>query len=810
MGVWGDIHFGARMLRKAPGFTAIAILTLALGIGATTAIFSVADAMLWKPVPLPHLESLVLALQGVPDDENHWDSLPPADVEDIRRQSSSFESLASWDDGLANIVGAGGEPRRVYQILVTANFFHVMGVQPAIGRGFQAGEDQPGNELEVVLSDKLWRNGFGADAGVVGKTIRLDDQDYLVTGVMPPKFDFPLAAEIWTPLALTPEDRASRRHQILESIARLKPGRTVDQAQAELEAIAGRLEKQYPDTNKGRRFAAIGAHQYLIGAYSRQYVLMLFWAVMFVLLIACVNVANLQFARATGRVREVAVRTALGAGRRRLIAQLVTESLMLSLAGAALGLPLAVWGIDAIRAGMPAEIEQYIVGWKDMSLDARALAFTVAAAVLAGILSGLAPAWQHSRPNLTESLKEGGRGASAGRARRRLRTALVAAEIALAAVLLVGASLMVRGFRSMVAAGQDLQPGTLLTLRLGITDAKYKQDYQVAAFYRDVTERIAVIPGAQSVAMATAMPYTQHSSGSAFTIEGQPRELGPPPAAAYQAVSPNYFANVRAPLRAGRLLSGNDGPDAPRVTVISERMAQRFWPNQPVPVGKRIKLALPEAPGQWLTIVGVVGDVKQDVWDRDPRATLYVPFVQAPSRWMDIAVRTDKDPLLLARAVTAAVRSVDSDEPISNLATMEKRIHDNGIGMTYVAILMGVFGVLALTLSAIGVYGVMAYLVSEQTHDIGVRVALGASTWNVLGMVFRRGMATTAIGLAAGLTASYGLARLMASLIFGVSASDPATFVGIPLTLIAAAALAILVPARRASRIDPIAALRHD
>ena len=484
---------------------------------------------------------------------------------------------------------------------------------------------------------------------------------------------------------------------------------------------------------------------------------------------------------------------------------------MLALAGAALGLLLAYWGINVIRAGMPAETERFILGWSDIRLDGRTLFFTTAAAVLTGILAGLAPAWQHSRPDLNEALKEGGRGSSSGRGRRRLRTALVSSEIALAVVLLVGAGLMVRGFRAMVAAGEDLQPSTLLTLRLGITADKYKEMRQVAAFYREVLDRMNAIPGARSAAVATAMPYAEHSTWRALTIEGRPPQAGETPSAMYQAVSPNYFGTVHARLRAGRFLNDGDGVDAPLVAVISERLAQQYWPGQPAPLGRRIKAGRADAPpGEWLTIVGVVGDVKHDVWERAPRPTLYVPFVQAPTRSMDIGIRAAGDPLRLAHAAIAAVRSVDSEEPVSDVRTMDKLIRDDAIGMTYVAILMGVFGALALALSCIGVYGVMAYLVSEQVHEIGIRVALGASTGNVLGMVFRRGLAATGIGLAGGLAAAYGMARLLASLVFGVSATDPATFVGIPLTLIAAAALAIYLPARRAARIDPTAALRHE
>ncbi|MDF3043117.1 MAG: hypothetical protein K0Q71_5823 [Thermomicrobiales bacterium] len=802
-----DVRYAGRVLAKSPGFALTAVVTIGLGIGACTAIFSVCDAMLWKPVPLPHLETLAGVVER--DEGNDWSSVTPADFADLQRDSASFASMAYWGFGQANLVGAGGEPERVAQALVSANFFDLVGVQPALGRAFQTGEDEPGRERVVILGDRLWKRRFGANPGIIGQNIRFDDENFTVIGVMPPNYQFPMTIEVWSPYALTPARRNSRGNHMLHAIARLKPGVTVEQASGDVERLGVRLEQSYPNTNKNRRFAAMPVMQLLVEGETRSYLQMLLGAVVFVLMIACANVANLQFARATGRLREVAVRTALGASRWRVVVQLVTESVMLSLTGAALGLALAKWGIDTIRGGMPPEVEKYILGWKDMHLDSRALLFSLLAAVAAGVLSGIAPAWQCSRPNLADSLKEGGRGGTAGRSRRRLRSALVAAEIALAVVLLVGAGLMVRGFGNLVKSGESLEPSTLISMHLAVTRTKYSENHQVAEFYRQVIERVGALPGVRSAAAVTAMPYSNNTNGNVFTIEGRAVEAGDLPGGMFQTVSPGYFATVRLPLRAGRLFAESDGPDAPPVAIVSERMAQRWW-NGESPIGRRIRLGGVTSQSRWMTIVGVVGDILHNPYDRVPRRAFYVPYQQSPQTWMDIGVRTAGDPLRLAPAITAAIRSVDPEQPITDMRTMTKSIHDRAIGLNYMAALMGTFGVLALVLSAIGVYGVMAHLVNEETHEIGIRMALGASRGSVLNMILRRGMLTTAIGLAIGLPMAYGFARLMGSLIFGVSATDPVTFGGISVALVAAAALAVFVPARRATKIDPIVALRYE
>jgi predicted permease len=808
MSLWSDLRYGGRLLRKSPGFTAISIVTLAFGIGVTTATFSTADGMMWKPVALHDLGQLAVILQrvaGQPGDYN-WNAL--ADLSDIQKRGHSFTSVAWWDDGRANLVGAGGEPERVSQYLVSTNFFDVLEEPPALGRGFLPGEDERGRDREVILSDALWRRRFGADQEIVGKTIRMDDANYLVVGVMRPKFEFPKTAELWTPLALKPEDRLVRDHNQVMVVGRLRPGATAAQADLEVAGISVQLEKEYPATNRGRRYGVMAVQDFLVGYYNREYLNLLLGAVLFVLLIACANVANLQLARALGRGREVALRTALGAGRRRLMAQLLTESVILSLAGGLLGLVVASWALDLILGAMPPDVARYVSGWNEIRLDGRALAMTLGASLLTGILAGLAPALQCSRPNLAEALKEGGRGTSAGRGRHRLRGILVVSEMALAVVLLVGAALMVRSFGAMANGSAALEPSSLLTLRLAITDQKYKETHERAQFFREVLTRTAAVPGVRKVAAATAMPYTQHSSGRQYEIEGQPDDPSNRPVGDFQSVSPSYFSTLRVPLREGRFLEESDGRDTPPVAVINEHAARRWFGNTD-PVGRHIRVSGDKG-AKWMTIVGVTGNTMQSVFDRGPRRMLFVPLVQQPRTSMDIALRTAGDPLRLAPAVTAAVRSVDREQPVTDVATMQTLVEHEATGILYVAGMLGVFGMLALGLAAIGVYGMMAYLVNEQTHEIGIRMALGASQGSVLQMVFRRGLTMTLSGVGLGLAMAYGMARLLAALLWGVSASDPMTFGGIPLVLVAAAGLAIYIPARRAVQTDPMVALRHD
>jgi putative ABC transport system permease protein len=802
---WQDLRYAVRQLRRARGFTAVAAITLGLGIGATTAIYSMLDAMLWRPMALPHAERLVVVLQSIPGQPHFWSSAAPADIDDVRQNSTVLDSMASWRLTTVNLVDSGGEALRVDATRVTPNFFVVAGVPPVMGRTFRSGDER---EREVVLGDSLWRRRFGGDATLVGRSIRLDDQNYTVIGIMPSKFYFPRPnRELWIPLALTGEERNSRSALLVDSMGRLKPGRKLTQVTAELAGVASRLEKEHPDTNTKRRFMAWTFERYLTGDYVPIYSAMLLGSAFFVLLIACANVANLQFARATGRWREVAVRTALGAGRRCLLRQLLTESMVLAAAGAALGLLLAKWGLHFIRAGVPAELERYIPGLADMGLNRHALEFTLSAALMSGILAGLLPAWRSSRPNLMEALKDGGLAFGGGPGRNRLRAVLMGGEVALAVVLLAGAGLMVRGFQTLAGGSTNLRPASMLTLRLSLTENKYREDHQVAAFYREVLGRIAALSGVRSAVAVTALPHSRHFSRLPVIIEGRPVEPGEPTRALVQSVSPEYFAAIFIPLREGRLPDAGDGADRPRVAAVSERMAQRWWPAGVSPIGSRVQVG---SKGPWVTIVGVVGDIEHSMVDRDLIPAVYLPITQSPEREMDIGIRTAVDAGSLGPSVRQAIRALDPEQPITNLNTMSTLIQQEAFVFVYMAALMGTFGLLALVLSAVGVYGVTASAISARTHEIGIRIALGGSRGRVLGMLFRRGMLTAKAGLAVGLLPAYGLARLMRATVFGVSAVGAAVFLWIPLALAAAAALAIYIPARRAVNGDPMAALRNE
>ncbi|HZS07631.1 MAG TPA: ABC transporter permease [Blastocatellia bacterium] len=805
-----DLRYGARALMKKPGFTLIVILTLALGIGANTAIFSVVDAVLLRPLPYKEPERIALVQQHLPKVGWYYGGVSAAELLDYVSGNQTFAELAGYTILSLNLTGER-EPQRLQAARVSPGLFPLLGVEPLVGRGFAAEEDKVGRNHVIVLSERLWRKQYGADPGVIGSTVKLDEQPYTVVGVMPARLQFPPTGitfaegvELWTPLALTDEEKQSRRKDSnFNLIGRLKPGVTLEQARGDMAAIAVHIQEQHPDVYQGNIYitaTAVGLAERTV-ENVRRLLWILLGAVGLVLLIACANIANLLLARAATRQKEIAIRSALGASRWRIVRQALTESLLLALSGGAVGLLVAVWVMDLIVKFGPENVPRLA----EVGPDLRLLAFTLLASLAVGILFGLAPALQSLRLDLTTTLKEAGR--AAGRDGARLRSGLVILETALAVVLLVGAGLLINSFVRLLHTPPGFNPRGVVVARTALPAARYPDVERGKAVYREALERIAALPGVESVGLASNLPLTGEWQ-IGFRVEGGDEKTF------YTAhntwVSNDYFRAMGIALKRGRAFTDADRANTPPVGVVNETLARRFWPNEEA-IGKRIRWG-GWNPGGWLEIVGVAADVKMSALEADSPPTVYMPAFQIPRlrRAALFIARTSGDPAGLIAALRREVSAVDAELPVYDVQTMNQVVADSVAQRRFTMWLLAIFAVAALVLAAIGLYGVLAYAVAQRTQEIGIRMALGARRADVLALVLGQGMALALTGVAVGLIASFAMTHLMRSLLFGVSATDPLTFAGVAVLLAGVALVACYVPARRATKVDPMIALRYE
>jgi predicted permease len=799
-----DLRYALRTLLKSRTFTAVALLALALGIGANTAIFTVVNAVLLRPLPYREPGRLVaIKTINLKSGDSSFGNASPADFADWRAQSKSFEQLAAETGGSVTLTGVG-QPESFPAARVSDDYFAMFGVKPMLGRTFLPDEFKSAAGPTIILSHRLWQRRFAGDPGLVGQTLTLDGKPSTVIGVMPPDFRQPAYAEVWTPLLTDSGEMRLRGARYFIIMARLKPGVTQAQAQAEMSTVAAGLEEQHPQSNANWGVRVFPLQESIVGNF-REALLVLSGAVGFVLLIACANVASLLLARASERDKELAIRAALGATRLRVIRQLLTESILLAFAGGAAGLLLALWGVKAILRLIPDAMR--FPRLDEIQIDGRALAFTLVVSLATGIVFGLIPGLKASRPDLRGSLKEGGRAATGSPRAHRTRGLLVISEVAIALLLLIGAGLLIRSFARLQQTELGFDAENLLAIGVSASPQKYPRARERAAYYKQFLDRLEALPGVESAALSSSLPLG-FNLVFPYVVEGRDASPADAPQAAYSSVSPNYFKAMRIPLLAGREFTERDNSDAPNVAIINETMARRSFANEDR-VGKHIKIDYLNQPTSF-EVVGVVGDTKQSSLADQTNVGIYVPYFQYPWFSSLLVVRAAADPAGFAAPAQGAIWEVDKDKPISYVKTMDQLLSESVAQPRLYLTLLGAFAMVALALAVIGIYGVMSYSVRQRTREIGIRMALGASAGDVLRLVVGQGLVLISAGVALGLVAALALTRVMASLLHGINATDPVTFFGGALILAGVALGACFVPARRATRVDPMAALRHE
>src|SRR4051794_1841376 len=802
-----DVRYGLRTMAKNPVFTLIAVLALALGIGANSAIFSVVNAILLRPLPYKNPHQLVVIWENATHLGFPKNTPSPANFLDWQKQSTVFNGLAAFGERSFNLTGVG-EPERLEGRRVSANLFDVLGVKAIIGRTFVPEEDKPGTKV-AVLNESLWRTRFGGDQAIIGRAVTLNGESYTVIGVVSHSVRLPAFGkwrdQVWVPLAFTPEEASQRGNHFLQVIARMKSGIAFQQAKAEMDTIAARLSQQYPVENPHIGTVVVPLHEEIVGN-MKPALLILLGAVAFVLLIACANVANLLLARAAVRQKEMALRLALGADRARLTKQLLVESVLLSLLGGVVGLAFAYAGLRILTRFIPADVAQA----DTIAIDGRVLLFTIIVALVTGLIFGLAPASQASHFNLNDTLKEGGRDSGAGVRGKRLRSTLVIAEVAVSFILLIGAGLLINSFMHLRNLDPGFRADHLLAMNVELSEVKYPDTPRRMAFFDEVVRRAMALPGVQSVAVAGNLPFTYNGDSMGIAVEGipdpQPDQW---PDVIYRTVGPNYFNTMGIPLLRGRDFNDQDTLETTLGVVVSEKVAKHYWPNEN-PIGKRLKPGATTGQGPWRTVIGVVKDVRQNDFIAEPKMQMYFSFRQVKSLVANaLVIRTSVEPLSIATSVRNAIWAVDKDQPVSNVDSMEHIVAGAVARQRFSMLLLAIFAGVALMLAAVGIYGVMSYSVAQQTREIGIRMALGAQRADVLKMTVKQGAKLVAAGLVIGLCVAFVLTRVMASLLFGISATDPITFLSICGVLLVVALLASYIPALRATRVDPMVALRY-